>query len=153
MAALYAYRRNTTTPRYDSGKLQDLPDLLIIVGAECRVETPAHYYTDRRAEHTKKKRAYFNGEPGWVALDHEALCLVLHRLDSLLLFIQLPHQVLCGGHKAEYLWHPAVEKRQSLHPLTQSHILSHSAQYETNHSGNNTQIPQLGVLFHEMTPL
>lgn len=70
MAALYAYRRNTTTPRYDSGKLQDLPDLLIIVGAECRVETPAHYYTDRRAEHTKKKKELTSmvSRAGWLLI-------------------------------------------------------------------------------------
>lgn len=86
-----------------------------------------------------------------MVLEHKALCLVLHRLDHFLLFIQLPHQILYERHQAEYLWHPAVAMDQSLHPLTQFHILPHITDYEVNLSGNNTQILSMRLLFIAVT--
>lgn len=63
------------------------------------------------------KGTYFNSGSGWVVL-YQALCFLLHRLNHLLLFIQLHRQFLLERHAANT--EPGDQKQQVLHRRWQS---------------------------------
>ena len=54
-------------------------------------------------------RTHLYRGPGRVLLQHQALRLVLHRLDGLLLLLQLPHQVLPTGGKTHTVNAPPAD--------------------------------------------
>lgn len=61
---------------------------------DCSLKSSAFLILTRE---NKKKEADLNSSPGWVVFAYKMFSFILHRLKHVLLFIQLPHQLLYEG--------------------------------------------------------